>query len=115
MGISKNYKVKHYIHINKAKTKKQIKMDNFYAQTVYAKSFTKKLGDNNSSKSRCNTCDSMGSQVSFRSTQSSVPKSQLVKRLLAKEDRNASFSKEATKKRTETTNSVYSMEHVFWC
>merc|ERR1739848_829803 len=114
MGISKNYKVKHYIHINKAKTKKQIKMDNFYAQTVYAKSFTKKLGDDNSAKSRSDTCDSMASQVSFISSQSSVTKTQLVKRLLAKEERTASFSKQATKSRTETMNSIYSMGHVFW-
>merc|ERR1712066_54335 len=114
MGISKNYKVKNYIHINQAKTKKQRKMDNFYAQTVYAKSFTKKLGGDEVAKSRCSTCDSMTSQVSFRSAQSSVTKTQLVKRLLAKEERSASFSKQSTKERTDTMNSIYSMEHVFW-
>merc|ERR1712170_310452 len=93
---------------------KHLKMDNFYAQTIFAKSFTKKLGDDKTVKSRCSTCDSMASQASFRSAQSSVTKTQLVKRLLAKEERSASFEKEATKLRTETMNSIYSMEHVFW-
>merc|ERR1711902_20995 len=93
---------------------KNLEMENFYAQTVFAKSFTKKLGDNEAVKSRCSTCDSMASQASFRSNQSSVTKTQLVKRLLAKEERAASFEKQATKSRTETMNSIYSMEHVFW-
>merc|ERR1711994_35279 len=93
---------------------KQIKMDNFYAQTVFAKSLTKKLGDDEVTKSRCSTCDSTASQASFRSAQSSVTKTQLVKRLLAKEERSASFSKQSTKQRTDTMNSIYSMEHVFW-
>merc|ERR1711980_72970 len=91
-----------------------LKMENFYAQTVFAKSFTKKLGDDEVVKSRCSTCDSMASQASFRSTQSSMTKTQLVKRLLAKEEKVASFEKQATKSRTETMNSIYSMEHVFW-
>merc|ERR1712178_249085 len=99
---------KNYKHIQ------TIKMDNFYAQTVYAKCFTKKLGDNEVTKPRCSTCDSTASQASFRSAQSSVTKTQLVKRLLAKEERSASFSKQSTKQRTDTMNSIYSMEHVFW-
>merc|ERR1711933_390786 len=112
MGISKNYKVINYTQ--KHKHRQTFKMENFYAQTVFAKSFTKKLGDNEAVKSRCSTCDSMASQASFRSAQSSVTKTQLVKRLLAKEERAASFEKQATKSRTETMNSIYSMEHVFW-
>merc|ERR1712130_553883 len=113
MGISKKYKVKKYIQ-NYKHRQTNTKMDNFYAQTVYAKCFTKKLGDDEVAKSRCSTCDSMASQVSFRSA-SSVTKTQLVKRLLAKEEKSASFSKQSTKPRTDTMNSIYSMEHVFWC
>merc|ERR1711976_580542 len=114
MGISKKIQRHKQTTYKSTNIDEHLKMENFYAQAVFAKSFTKKLGDDEVVKSRCSTCDSMASQASFRSAQSSVTKTQLVKRLLAKEERAASFEKHSTKSRTETMNSIYSMEHVFW-
>merc|ERR1712071_290679 len=93
------------------------KMENFYAQTVLAECIVGKKSEYKSVKPRCSTCDSTNSslsQTSVRST-SYVTKTQVVKRLLADEHMVAKNSAEKiSRARTDTANSIYSMEYVFW-
>ena len=114
--------IKHVKYKKKINNKKlsanHLKMDNFYAQTVLAECLVGKKSENKSVKPRCSTCASTAStssQTSVRST-SYVTKTQMVKRLLANEHRVEEKSKaeKINRARTDTANSIYSMEYVFW-